>query len=328
VCERWIYSACLCFALSLEEQERTGFHYAYSVYQLEYSRNLLFRRGSQLEDVFQRLIDRTRARLDVRQVKTLFGAKQRPRWHGTRQSTSRFEVVVETLAYDLTVFKIHFGNLTLKAYTKGERVLRVEAVAHNTQELRCGRVVARFPQLVARLHSMLDRFMTTLDCVDAAFIDDQTLDQLPLPARVGKTRVGGVDLNNVRMRRVLSAVLALAPAPAGFSTAQFRAKVQTITGLPAADYSQRQAAYDLKKLRAKNLITKLGRSRRYQLSPPSIRAVAALLILREHVIRPLLAGMQTPPCASKPTTTTPVDERYQHLRLAMEPLFQDFGIAA
>ena len=328
VCERWIYSACLCFALSLEEQERTGFHYAYSVYQLEYSRNLLFRRGSQLEDVFQRLIDRTRARLDVRQVKTLFGAKQRPRWHGTRQSTSRLEVVVETLAYDLTVFKIHFGNLTLKAYTKGERVLRIEAVAHNTQELRCGRVVARFPQLVARLHSMLDRFRTTLDCVDAAFIDDQTLDQLPLPARVGKTRVGGVDLNNVRMCRVLSAVLALASAPAGFSTAQFRAKVQTITGLPAADYSQRQAAYDLKKLRAKNLITKLGRSRRYQLSPPSIRAVAALLILREHVIRPLLAGMQTPPCASKPTITTPVDERYQRLRLAMEPLFQDLGIAA
>jgi hypothetical protein len=25
VCERWIYSACLCFALEFEEQERTGF---------------------------------------------------------------------------------------------------------------------------------------------------------------------------------------------------------------------------------------------------------------------------------------------------------------
>ena len=102
--------------------------------------------------------------------------------------------MVETLAYDLTVFKVHFGNLTLKAYTKGERVLRIEAVAHNTQELRCGRVVARFPQLVFRLHNMLERFMTTLDCVDAAFISDGTLDQLPLPSRLGKTRVGGVDL--------------------------------------------------------------------------------------------------------------------------------------
>lgn len=31
VCQRWIYSACLCFALDLAEQERTHFHYDYSV---------------------------------------------------------------------------------------------------------------------------------------------------------------------------------------------------------------------------------------------------------------------------------------------------------
>ncbi|MDQ6673205.1 MAG: hypothetical protein M3069_21105, partial [Chloroflexota bacterium] len=49
VCERWIYSTCLCFALDNEEQERTGFHYAYSIYQAEYSRNLLFQRGAQME---------------------------------------------------------------------------------------------------------------------------------------------------------------------------------------------------------------------------------------------------------------------------------------
>ncbi len=31
VCDRWIYSACLCFGLDLEEQERSGFRYGYSV---------------------------------------------------------------------------------------------------------------------------------------------------------------------------------------------------------------------------------------------------------------------------------------------------------
>jgi hypothetical protein len=328
VCERWIYSACLCFGLGIDQQEQTGFHYAYSVYQVEYSRNLLFQRGSQLEQVFQRLIDRTRARLDVRQVRTLFGARRRPHWHGRRHSAPRFEVVVETLAYDLTVFKIHFGNLTLKAYTKGEHVLRIEATVHNTHDLRCGRVVDRFPQIVARLQGMLERFMTTLDCVDTAFISDQTMDQLPLPSRLGKTRVGGVDLNNPRIRTALSAVLALAPSPAGFSATDFRAKVQSMTGQSDGDYTPRQAAYDLKKLRAKDLITKLGRSRRYQLSPPSMRAITALLVLREHVIAPLLAGARTPPRASKPATWTLVDQHYQQLRLDMQPLFQELGIAA
>jgi hypothetical protein len=328
LCEQWIYSACLCFAMGTAEQERTGFRYAYSVFQVEYSRNLLFHRGSQLEQVFQRLVDRTRARLDIRQVRTLFGAKRRPHWRWKRHAPPRLVVVVETLAYDLTVFKVHFGNLTLKAYTKGERVLRIEAVAHNTQELGCGRVVARFPQIVARLHSMLERFMTTLDCVDAAFISDELLDQLPLPARLGKTRIGGVDLNNLRIRRALSAVLALGPSPTGFSTAQFRAKVQSMTGQPDTDYTHRQAAYDLKKLRAKDLLTKLGRSRRYQASPPSMRAITAALVLREHVIKPLLARARTPSATPKPITWTATDQHYEQLRLHMQPLFHELGIAA
>src|ERR671920_511629 len=41
VCDRWIYTACLCFGLDLAEQARSGFTYGYSVYQAEYSRNLL-----------------------------------------------------------------------------------------------------------------------------------------------------------------------------------------------------------------------------------------------------------------------------------------------
>jgi hypothetical protein len=77
-CDRWIYSACLCFGLDLAEQERTGFRYRYSVYQLEYSRNLLFRRGRDLDQVYQGVIDRTRATLDVRTLKTIFGWKHRP----------------------------------------------------------------------------------------------------------------------------------------------------------------------------------------------------------------------------------------------------------
>jgi len=44
---------------------------------VEYSRNLLFVRGAQMEQVFQRMVDRTRGRLDVRQVRTLFGTARR-----------------------------------------------------------------------------------------------------------------------------------------------------------------------------------------------------------------------------------------------------------
>ncbi len=325
VCERWIYSTCLCFALDIQEQERTGFHYAYSIYQVEYSRNLLFARGSQMEQVFQRMVDRTRARLDVRQVRTLFGMTRRPKWHWKHRP--RLEVVLETPVYDLTVFKLHFGKLTLKAYTKGEHVLRFEVVVHNTQDLGCGRVLPRFPLIVARSISILERFLTTLDCVDIAFISDQTLDQLPLPSRVGQVRVGGVDLNNPRMRAALTAVLALGPSPLGFGVSQFRAKVQSMTGQSEAEYSPRHAAYDLNKLRGKQLIAKMGRSRRYELCPHSMRTIAALHVLRDHVIRPIIASVGTPRL-DPPTLRPALDRHYERLRQDLQPIFEELGIAA
>ena len=73
VCERWIYTTCLCFALDFEEQKRSGFRYQYSTYQIEYSRNLVFAVGGHMEQVFQALIDRSRAPLDLRTIKTIFG---------------------------------------------------------------------------------------------------------------------------------------------------------------------------------------------------------------------------------------------------------------
>ena len=75
----WIYSACLCFGLDLDEQQRSGFGYAYSVYQVEYSRNLIFADGHRMEQVFDTVVDRTRSRLDVPKLRTIFGAAQRPR---------------------------------------------------------------------------------------------------------------------------------------------------------------------------------------------------------------------------------------------------------
>ena len=49
VIDRWIYTACLIFGLDLADQQRTCFIYAYSVYQVEYSRNLLFAYGGQMD---------------------------------------------------------------------------------------------------------------------------------------------------------------------------------------------------------------------------------------------------------------------------------------
>jgi hypothetical protein len=324
VCQRWIYSACLCFALDLDEQQRSGFAYGFAVYQLEYSRNLIFADGHRMQQVFDAVVDRTRSRLDVPKIRTVFGTAQRPR--RTRKSSSVIEAAIETPSYDLTVFKLHFGRLTGKAYTKGERVLRFEAIVHNTAELRCGRMIEHFPEIVSQLAGIAERFCTALDCVDTGFIADGVLDELPTGSTLGATRVGGIDLNKQRMRDALSAVLALAPAPRGFTVGELAAKVHAMTGTSDADYTVRQAGYDLRKLRGKQLVDKPGRTRRYTVPPLAARTIAALLTLRDQVIAPILAGIRSPKMGRKPAHWTPVHRHYERIRIDMQTLFNDLAI--
>jgi hypothetical protein len=325
VCERWIYTTCLCFALSLEEQERSEFHYQYSVYQGEYSRNLLFRRGARMEQVFQALVDRSRASLGIQRIKTILGCKRRPTFHRKDRAGRRWGVVVEKPTYDLTVFKVLCGRLTLKVYTKGERVLRLEAVVHNTEELGCGRDLIRFPRIVVCLRQTLERFVEALSWVDSCFISDETLEQLPRSAWVGQSRVGGIDLNQARMRAVAEGVLALAASPRGFSASQLAAQVGS---RGPSKYGPRRSTYDLKKFRAKQLVRKIEHTRRYEATAEGVRALTALLVLRDKVIKPLLAAACQPQRHQRPRNLTVIDQHYHTLRGAMSNLFEELGIAA
>ena len=325
VCDRWIYTACLCFGLDVADQRASGFAYDYSIYQVEYSRNLLFANGARMQRTFEAIVDRTRSRLDVKTIRTMFGAKARP--HRDRAGgPPRLEAVIGTPTYGLTNFKVHFGRLTLKAYTKGEHVLRVEAIAHNTRDLGCGRVLERWGDITSRLADITDRFCTALDCVDVGFIADGLLDELPRPSQLGAVRVGGIDLNKARIRNALAAVLALAASPAGFTVAQFADKVRALTGQDDHAYSTRQGAYDLRKLRAKSLIEKPTRSRHYQVPPDAARTISGIVTLRDHVIAPILAGVRSPHLGRKPSIWTAVDRDYEQIRIKMQTLFADLAI--
>src|SRR5207237_10065728 len=104
-----------------------------------------------------------------------------------KKESAQWEGAIERPEYDLTVFKLHGGKLTLKIYTKGERVLRTEAIAHNTEELECGRSLEKVPRILSQLQQNLERFQQALSCIDQCFIADQTLEQLAVPSQLGQT---------------------------------------------------------------------------------------------------------------------------------------------
>jgi hypothetical protein len=113
--------------------------------------------------------------LDLDRIKTIFGNKNRPHRDTRKKNHTRWGVVVEIPTYDLTVFKVHYGKMTLKIYTKGERALRVEVIVRNTKEYRWGRSPPCFGEIVVRLRSILERFLNAVGCLDARFVADETL---------------------------------------------------------------------------------------------------------------------------------------------------------
>jgi hypothetical protein len=281
-----------------------------------------------MEQVFQALIDRSRVRLDLKTVKTILGCKRRPKYRSHKKRAAEWEVAVERPAYDLTIFKLHCGGLTLKIYSKGERVLRIEVVVHNTRELHCGRALDKFPEIVCRLKALLERFADALSCIDAPFIADQTLERLPTASRVGKVVVGGIDLNKPRMRWVAEAVIALSTASNGFTASELAARVCTLGQQTPAQYGPTRAAYDLKKFRGQQIVQRIGRTRRYEARLEGLKAITALIVLRDKAIKPLLAATQESRPSRGAQYPTPLDAHYDAIRTAMRGVFHELGIAA
>jgi len=123
-------------------------------------------------------------------------------------------------------------------------------------------------------------------------------------------------------------VIALSSSPDGFTASALAGQVRALSKQSESEYGPRRAAYDLKKLRGKNIVRRVGRTRRYESLPKGLRAMAALVVLRNKASKPLLAaaqGLLPSRGAQNPST---LDMHYDTIRMAMRGVFQELGLAA
>jgi hypothetical protein len=177
------------------------------------------------------------------------------------------------------------------------------------------------------MSEMLVRFLNTVQVAHVSFLDEGAFERWAQPSARGTRRLAGIDLNKARNRHVVDAVVGLATQPEGFSLAELAEAVRARTGGGPKRYSVRQAAYDLAKLRGKKLAKRKDQSRRYVSDPSGVRTMCAYLLLREKVIKPLLAGV-TRPIGRPPKTLSPLDRHYVNLREELNRTFETIGLAA
>ena len=205
---------------------------------------------------------------------------------------------------------------------------RIELIIHNVGDLHCGRRVEKLPPLLQRCQQMIVEFLGVVQAAHLSFLPAEQLDSLAMPTVRGQQRLAGVDIQKPRLRAVAQALIALAPQPDGFTAEQLAARVRSQQGRTMAKYNTRKAAYDLRKFRGKKLVLRIAKTRRYRVRRPGIRTLAALLILREKVLKPVLGGVCRPKRGRPPKNLHPLDVHYQTLQRQMLSTLQYLKLAA
>ena len=122
--------------------------------------------------------------------------------------------------------------------------------------------------------------------------------------------------------------LCLSLSPQGFTASELARQVRMLSNQDESEYGARRAAYDLKKLRGKNIVRRIGQTRRYESTSSGLKAMVALVVLRNKAIKPLLAAAQDLRPSRGPQNPRPLDRHYDTIRTAMEGIFQELGVAA
>jgi hypothetical protein len=113
----------------------------------------------------------------------------------------------------------------------------------------CGRSMEKFPRFSPRRYGIEGdpraiHFMQALSCIDPH--RGRNAGVVAGTVVVGKAKVGGIDLNKLRMRGVAEAILALSWRPDGFTSWELADQVAKGSRQSKESYHSRQAAYDLK----------------------------------------------------------------------------------
>jgi hypothetical protein len=273
------------------ERKHAGCQHRLFFSQVEYCDNLIFHRRAAVEELTQRLLDLNRNIGQPKKITTIFGRKVTKEYKGKLQS------VIEDLDLPNPVIRSHYGHGFSKQYVRDDRLLRTEPATNNVYDYGVNKDVENLPQLRTRMSEIIDNYHNVQQDVLETFIDRGQLRKLSEPTILpGGRRIPGLKLDHPRQLAVMHSLVRFANIAAGgrFTTADLYIPALEALGVTESHYSLASFRYDLSKLRAKGLVEKIPRSRRYRLVGKGYSICVAFLKLFEKIYAPLTAGLLAP----------------------------------
>ncbi len=269
-----------------------GQSYHWSVMQVEYATDLVFRSQATLRPLYEQLSRQSVLSVKAEQVATFLGHKITPQL--AQEIGSRFATRIEG-----TCIKHRFGKSSVKMYDKFGIVLRLETTSndvssfkhHRKVEHRQGPATRALAPVKKTIYSLKDlrhillgcnrRYLAYLSALDDVSAGVRALDRLTRPRPVKGKTIKGVNFFSPGEQALLRALQRPAFNIAGIRRADL---IPVLTNVSAAGVSRQ-----LQRLRHLGLIKRVAGTYRYYPTRIGRAAIAACCRLTEHTIIPALA---------------------------------------
>jgi len=322
--QKWL--AMLTPFFSDKERREIGCQHRLFFSQVEYCDNLIFHRRAGVEELTQRLLDVNRNIGQPKKITTIFGRKI------TKEYKGKLQTVIEDRDLPNPVIRSHYGQGFLKQYVRDERLLRTESATNNICDYGVNKDVKNLPQLRAKVSTIIDNYHNAQQDILETFVDRGQLQKLAEPTVLANgKRIPGLKLDHPRQLAVMHAVVRFANIAGGgtFTTSDLHAPALDALGLNASKYSLASLRYDLSKLRAKGLVEKVPRSRRYRLVGKGYSTCLVFLKLFEKIYAPLTAGLLRPFSSDRKLAEekrSTLDRLYQRITDDLDELLRAVGL--
>jgi hypothetical protein len=284
--QKWL----ACFTPFFTENERRNHGCQHRLFfaQVEYCDNLVFHRRAALDALGQRLLDANRTIGQPNKITTIFGRKVTKHYRG------ELKTVIEDIDLPNPVIRSHYGHGFIKQYVRDHLNLRTEPATNNVADYGVKKAVENLPQLRQRMAAITDNYLDVQQDILETFLDREQLRKLAEPTVLANgKRIPGLKLDHPRQLAVMHALVRFANIAAcnQFSTRDLLEPATEALGVESDSYSLASLRYDLSKLRAKGLLHKVPRTRRYQLTRQGYSICVVFLKLFERIYAPLTTGL-------------------------------------